>query len=83
MMCQGCGENKSGWCAEVRTFCATARQRCSRVVKKSYKVLHLETGEIYGSAAEAAEALQLDKKSVNKACSGDRMSHKGQHFKYV
>lgn len=44
------------------------------------KVKVLETGEIYNSAAECAEAIGGDVTGISKVISGKRSHHKGYTF---
>lgn len=42
-----------------------------------------DTGEIYPSVTEAANALSLERNSLARVCRGERASYKGMHFKYI
>jgi len=53
-----------------------------RVVNKK-RVRCIETGVIYDSGKEAAEAMGLDPSHISKVCRGKLKSHKGFHFEFV
>lgn len=47
------------------------------------KVRCIETGIVYNSGKEAAQAMGLDPSHISKCCRGTAKSHKGFHFEFV
>lgn len=47
------------------------------------KVRCIETGIVYASGKECAQAMGLDPSHISKCCRGIAKSHKGYHFEFV
>lgn len=46
-------------------------------------VICVETGEVYRTAQEAADAVDGNKNRIQEICTGKRKSHKGYRWRYV
>ena len=46
-------------------------------------IKHIETGKVYNTYSEAAEAVKGNRWGVRYCAMGIQNSHMGQHFKYV
>lgn len=57
-------------------------ENAMRAVNKK-RVKCIETGIVYDSGKEAAEAMGLDPSHISKVCRGKLKSHKGFHFEFV
>lgn len=51
-------------------------------INNSKKVRCIETGIIYSSGKECAQAMGLDPSHISKCCRGKAKSHKGYHFEF-
>ena len=63
------------------------KQKISQTLKekhpRSKKVLCIETGEIYPSARQAAEAIGVPHTCISRVCNGQRKTSGGYHWKYL